>query len=1084
MSIFKQGLVLATAGNPMGVAIADVDGDGHLDVLTAGFSGVNVWLGSGDGSMTPAPLVPTPVSYRIVTGDLDGDGDIDFLTTNGSNDGVTVGLNSGDGTFTTSRVGVGSEPRGLGLADLDEDGDLDFVSANFYGGSLSVMLGNGDGTFSPAAGGDISDGPDRPVETTIADFNGDGHMDLAVTDQSARNVVILFGHGDASFDAPVPVGTSTLSNAITSGDIDGDGDIDLIVGQYGTVMVSVLRNDGTGQFSTDLTIAGSVNNSYDAALGDLDGDGDLDMVVTDAGSSFINVLFNDGAGNFALETGSTIAVGTSPTGVSLGDFDEDGDLDIATANLNSNSSHVLINTMATYSVGATSDLEEQAGGAGGELVFTITRTATSESEVVSFALGGTATAGSDYTAPGSLTASFAAGEATVVIRIPISPDTRIENDETVTLTLTGTSGEGRISTGAGAATALIITNELPNVAPSGTDRTITVIEDGSRTIGAADFGFSDSEGHNLSAVRISTVPATGQLLLNGVAVSAGQMVSASDIASGGLVYHPAANGDGNGYASFTFQVRDDGGTQIGGTDMDQTPNSLTINVTPVNDAPVLTGDLRATVAEGGRYVLTGADIGFSDPDDSASGVVFRVSGESNGVLRVGGAVASSFTAADITAGRVSFTHNGSETGAVSFRVLVEDGNEDGSAPTQQIFTLAVTPVNDAPVLTGDLRATMAEGGHYVLTGADIGFSDPDDSASSVVFRVSGESNGVLRVGGAVASSFTAADITAGRVSFTHNGSETSAAQFRVLVEDGNEDGSAPTARTFNLGVTPVNDAPSLAVTPLVSTLAENAPTTTAIRVANLTISDIDGGTNHLTLTGADAGLFEIRSGAVWLRAGAVLDFESNPTLDVTLRLDDPTIGSGAEDSENLRINLSDVVEDLIGTPGRDHLIGTSVADILSGLGGNDTLSGGAGQDTLIGGAGVDLLRGGAGADTFVFALRDSASGYSGYISNSTLNPLSGAGRRDIILDFTHGQDRIDLSGIDTDPSRAGDQAFVWGGSGNFSDSRASVVYRQFDMAASANDRTIIYGDTDHDGRADFQIELAGLVTVTRDDFDL
>ncbi|MFC0810494.1 cadherin-like domain-containing protein, partial [Ensifer sp. P24N7] len=82
---------------------------------------------------------------------------------------------------------------------------------------------------------------------------------------------------------------------------------------------------------------------------------------------------------------------------------------------------------------------------------------------------------------------------------------------------------------------------------------------------------------------------------------------------------------------------------------------------------------------------------------------------------VNGSVAASFTAAQLAAGLVSFRHNGSETTAASFRVVVEDGKEDNSAPTPATFNFTVNPVNDAPIRSGDLRAAVAEGGTYKLT---------------------------------------------------------------------------------------------------------------------------------------------------------------------------------------------------------------------------------------------------------------------------------------------------------------------------------------------------------------------------------
>src|SRR5262249_46342341 len=104
-------------------------------------------------------------------------------------------------------------------------------------------------------------------------------------------------------------------------------------------------------------------------------------------------------------------------------------------------------------------------------------------------------------------------------------------------------------------------------APAGANNTVTTLEDQPYTSKTADFGFSDandSPPHNFLAVKITTLPSAGSLADNGVAVTAGQFVSATDIAAGNFVFTPAANGNGSPYTSFTFQVQDDGGTANGG----------------------------------------------------------------------------------------------------------------------------------------------------------------------------------------------------------------------------------------------------------------------------------------------------------------------------------------------------------------------------------------------------------------------------------------------------------------------------------------------------------------------------------------
>ena len=118
-----------------------------------------------------------------------------------------------------------------------------------------------------------------------------------------------------------------------------------------------------------------------------------------------------------------------------------------------------------------------------------------------------------------------------------------------------------------------------NDSPAGTDKTIGINEEGSYTFAATDFGFSDpndTPANTLLAVKITTLPAAGTLKLDNVDVTAGQSIVAADITK--LVYTPAANANGTGYATFTFQVQDDGGTAIGGVDLDASANTITFNV--------------------------------------------------------------------------------------------------------------------------------------------------------------------------------------------------------------------------------------------------------------------------------------------------------------------------------------------------------------------------------------------------------------------------------------------------------------------------------------------------------------------------
>ncbi len=141
------------------------------------------------------------------------------------------------------------------------------------------------------------------------------------------------------------------------------------------------------------------------------------------------------------------------------------------------------------------------------------------------------------------------------------------------------------------ASATVTVNVGANSAPQGTDNSFTLAEDTSVSLSAQDFGFVDADaGQQLAAVRIDSVPAAGSLTLGGVAVQAGQVISAAQL--GQLQFSPAANASGADYARLTFSVQDTAGA------FDSSPNTLRFDVTPVNDAPQVAGDIAIVSEEG------------------------------------------------------------------------------------------------------------------------------------------------------------------------------------------------------------------------------------------------------------------------------------------------------------------------------------------------------------------------------------------------------------------------------------------------------------------------------------------------------
>src|SRR5262249_7661191 len=158
----------------------------------------------------------------------------------------------------------------------------------------SVLRGNGDATFTPFAGSPIA-GMGQPYDIKAADFNGDGKIDLVVSDYGgggATAVRVLFGNGNGTFGAPILVpsgGSGPLGVAV--GDFNGDGRPDIAVDNYSSATVNVLLYTGVGPtfFSTGTAVNCGGSNNYYLAVGDFNSDGKLDVACANYGTSNVGV---------------------------------------------------------------------------------------------------------------------------------------------------------------------------------------------------------------------------------------------------------------------------------------------------------------------------------------------------------------------------------------------------------------------------------------------------------------------------------------------------------------------------------------------------------------------------------------------------------------------------------------------------------------------------------------------------------------------------------------------------------------------------------------------------------------------------
>ena len=256
-----------------------------------------------------------------------------------------------------------------------------------------------------------------------------------------------------------------------------------------------------------------------------------------------------------------------------------------------------------------------------------------------------------------------------------------------------------------------------NDAPAGTDATVTTNEDVAHVFTVANFGFTDVDAlDTMSAVRIDTIPAGGTLTLNAVALTAGQVILVADINAGLLRFNPAPDASGVPYTTFTFSVRDSGGPAF-----DPAPNSLTINVTAVNDAPVANN----ASASGNEDDAADRHHPHRRRRRRARSRASALTGlPANGVLYIDpglttlAAVATDYAAAG-NARTFYFVPAGNWNGTTTFQFTANDaGGLSDSTPANA--TINVLPVNDAPVANNASTSGNEDDAQIAitLTGAD------------------------------------------------------------------------------------------------------------------------------------------------------------------------------------------------------------------------------------------------------------------------------------------------------------------------------------------------------------------------------
>lgn len=386
---FGNRTTVPIGASPSDIALVDLDGDGALDVITADSfadtdGAVTVRLGNGDGTFQAARAFQAGNTPNgIAVDDLNDDGHLDLVASNGRSSDVSVLLGDGSGDFATARTFVANaEPITVALADMDDDGTIDVVAITKAElGTATLLRNRGGGILnavedvlvgvspSTIASGDMNDdaAPDLVVGTSlgtveiyapqsqggfsslqsvnvggslrsleVVDLDGDAVLDLAVVDREGERVVVLKGLGGARFSDPLSIPSDPRPTSITSGDFNADGRVDLALTTAGpdgaepaVARVTTLLQQANGSFAATTPAAVEKTPLFVAAA-DFNADGRDDVAVANQATNTVSILFSNANGSLRLnQTLNPNDVGQQPTSLTIADLNADGRPDLA-----------------------------------------------------------------------------------------------------------------------------------------------------------------------------------------------------------------------------------------------------------------------------------------------------------------------------------------------------------------------------------------------------------------------------------------------------------------------------------------------------------------------------------------------------------------------------------------------------------------------------------------------------------------------------------------------------------------------------------------------------------------------------------
>jgi VCBS repeat-containing protein len=906
------------------------------------------------------------------------------FTINGANDppvGVADTANAvEDVTLTTTAA------TGVLANDTDIDsGDTKTVSAVAFGATAGVVgagLGGTYGTLTLNADGSYTYLANKgPAEALAVGQTATEAFNYTVRDAAgATSTATLTFTISGANDAPTAVadaGTTSedvalviAASSLASNDTDPDGDTLTVTSVQGATNGTVSLSGGNVTFTPTANYNGPASFTYTVS----DGNGGTSTAT-------VNV--------------TVTAVNDPPVNTLPASFTTNEDTVLKLAGL------------------SASDVDAGAG--------TVTITLSVGSGTLAVAASGGVTVAGSGSASITLTGTLANINTylgTVASQPVYTPVANATGAVTLTMTTSdgGNTGSGGVKVDTDTST---ITITSINDAPSGTSATLTAIEDLPRTFSAADFGFTDpndSPPNALSAVIVNTLPAVGSLLLGGVAVIAGQSISAASI--GSLTYQAPADVGGNAVASFTFQVQDNGGTANGGVNTDPTPNTITLNVTPVADAPTLYAHATPQIKVAGATSYFTDNFNDNNFKDAQTWTPVRIHTNTftpDPTSTKGATEASLFTTNDAggqTGSDANFAAKWTVAGGIlSYNNAGAGGSDDAQGILSYQSLSVASKALTSYVITADMdgkSATQQNNGIGIVFGyqntsnfftarwENMGTDYQPGGAQYNTYPGQANQLSIVQVVGGVAT-----DLGIYSAAFTSPGMFT----MRVAVDasgidvySSNVTGGNQSLVHYNYGSVAggVASGPALNTIGLYTYDNDFGVSYDNVRVDSVAykylldlqpyLNDRDGSESlsSVTLGGIPAGVtladsvgnpITVTAGTATVTVTDSLDsvFTMSTTAQPVLNTAGITASVTSTDGASTSTTTVNVRPELTGYDSADTLNGTAAADWINGGKGNDTINGGAGNDVILGGPGNDALDGGAGVDVFKWVLADKGT---------------------------------------------------------------------------------------------------------------